>query len=505
MSAVAPSNEKQTVERELAEARALIDEGEYEAALDQLATVREVALAQEDAEALEEVRGLARTVWRHAPRGSAATERADSLWRQAIWQQPLTRSAPPQARRSGLGTWSVLVLVAWLVVSVVAGATAQTSWLFSRGELIFFALLGFGVMAVGVWLLGLLVYLGRTRHWGRTLVQWVRREAQRRSGRVLVVAVALVLVATGAAVFFTRGGPGFPSGAGGGRIVFEHTEKNGVTRIYLMNADGSQQLSLTSSEVSARSPAWSPDGERIAFVIAGHEIWVMNKDGSDELKLTGGPDGHPAWSPDGRTIAFEHRAGVNDLTSPSSIYLIAADGHQKRQLTRSGVKRDTAPRWSPDGHTVVFARGIGLTDLYLIESDGTGLSRLTGTGLDSLPAWSPDGHTIVFVRSGASGRRIMAIEPDGADARALTPPDIDATDPTWSPDGDEIVFSALGRRCYDILCFSHGHYEAIHVMGSSGIDPEAPVELELTEGSDTAPAWQPAPQKLGRSQQSGSA
>jgi predicted negative regulator of RcsB-dependent stress response len=94
LSTIAPSDRKHALTDGLAEARVLIADGEYEAALDRLTAVREIARAQGDAQALTEIRRLARAVWRRAPRASAGTERADELMRGVM--DDLALQAEPQ-------------------------------------------------------------------------------------------------------------------------------------------------------------------------------------------------------------------------------------------------------------------------------------------------------------------------------------------------------------------------------------------------------------------------
>ncbi len=113
----------------------------------------------------------------------------------------------------------------------------------------------------------------------------------------------------------------------------------------------------------------------------------MNIDGTDVTRLTantaGADDISPAWSPDGSRIAF---TAIRSGDAPS-IYVMNPDGSNRVRLTTSGY--DYIPAWSPDGTKIAFDRG---TDVYVMNADGSNLRAVTTGGQVSWygVAWSPD-------------------------------------------------------------------------------------------------------------------
>src|SRR5204863_392310 len=126
------------------------------------------------------------------------------------------------------------------------------------------------------------------------------------------------------------------------RIAFVSDRRLGQSDIWLMNTDGSLQL-VTDHLAQDDWPSWSPDGTKTAFYSdrdgSDFAIYVMNANGSGVLRLTSTTVHHelPAWSPDGQYIAFD---------SDADIYMMKADGTGLRRLT-SGNAQDFMPRWQP--------------------------------------------------------------------------------------------------------------------------------------------------------------
>ena len=103
-------------------------------------------------------------------------------------------------------------------------------------------------------------------------------------------------------------------------------------------------------------------------------------------------DYEPAWSPDGQQLAF-----ISNRNGPLKVFAMRADGSQPRQLTR-GTDEDDAPAWSPDGKHLAFVSiHEGNPDVYIMLADGSGITRLTNhPGMDIHPQWSPDGQSILW-------------------------------------------------------------------------------------------------------------
>jgi Tol biopolymer transport system component len=290
----------------------------------------------------------------------------------------------------------------------------------------------------------------------------------------LVAAVALLaLTATAQAAF-----PGT-----NGKIAFDSQRDPGFNfDIYSMNSDGSGQTSLTSDPEDDLAPAWSPDGQKIAFYSfrdGAAEVWVMNGDGSGETALTTqatAPDSEPAWSPTGQKIAFVSGRNGND-----EIYSMNADGSGQTRLTNnSAVEED--PAWSPDGSKIAFVSDRdGNREIYSMNADGSGQTRLTAnTDDDYAPNWSPNGLQLTFTsyRDGNSEIYKMSAA-GGAQTRLTFNTDADEQ-PVFSPDGTRIAFETQRDGCCTPEIYS--------MLSSSG---SGATNLTQGPGDDGNPDWQP--------------
>lgn len=237
-----------------------------------------------------------------------------------------------------------------------------------------------------------------------------------------------------------------------GRIAFS-SYREGQQDIYTMLPDGGGVRNLTDDVEPDFQPAWSPDGEAIAFVSLhvgtsrSSQIYTMNPRGGDRTRLTDFPDGNPqepAWSPDGETIAFHVSFGgaIDD-----EIYTIDADGSDLVRLTNND-RSDSNPAWSPDGTRLALVRDASIETM---DADGGRVRRVTPDGMLGFdPAWSPDGRWIAFIGKTDAARQydLYVIRPDGSELRRLDETRRIETSPSWSPDGRRIVY-VLTRYYYE--------------------------------------------------------
>ncbi|RKU11314.1 hypothetical protein C6502_08035 [Candidatus Poribacteria bacterium] len=179
------------------------------------------------------------------------------------------------------------------------------------------------------------------------------------------------------------------------------SHREGNPQIYVMDINGGNPQNLSNNHHNDWQPSWSPDGKQIVFVsnrdghflgnIPAYEIYVMDADGKNQLNLTNnlGDDRSPSWSPDGKRITFVSERVDRDERPHRDIYVMDANGKNQQRLTNNPKHDDWQPSWSPDGKQIVFhSNREGNYDIYVMDADGGNQQRLTNNPhSDVSPAW----------------------------------------------------------------------------------------------------------------------
>jgi len=248
--------------------------------------------------------------------------------------------------------------------------------------------------------------------------------------------------------------------------------------LQVADADGFNPQTVLASNEPIISPAWSPDGTRLAYVsFEGKKpvVYVQSliTGGRQAVANFPGSNSAPAWSPDGRRLAV-----VLTKDGGSQIYLINADGSGTPTRLTSSSAIDTEPNFSPDGQLLLFTsdRG-GSPQIYGMSVAGGEIRRLTFEGSYNVsPRFSPDGKSFAFIQRNG-GRFNVAVQDFATrQVQVLTDGSIDES-PSFAPNGRMIVY-ASGVRGRGIL---------------AAVSSDGRVKQRFTEnaGDVREPAWGP--------------
>ena len=288
-----------------------------------------------------------------------------------------------------------------------------------------------------------------------------------RMGVVIIAAIAAAFALSAAAGARPADGPK------ASHIAYM-SKVDGQADIYSMTAEGFAVANLTHDKtVGLRAdsePAWSPDGQWVAFQrtgikAPGTRLFIVRSDGSGLHALApssdlAASDMHPNWAPDGHTIVFS-----SDRSGHFELYMVKVNPGITTQRTLSVAKQLTftkpgvdnlEPAWAPDGHSIAFVRhewskfgeipSYPTDSIYmlLLSSSTTHPTyRITDPGLgksDCQPAWSADSSQIAFESNRAGKEDIYVIDRKSDRLTRITPLTSNEFHPSWASLGSQIVF-----------------------------------------------------------------
>ncbi|PZN30196.1 MAG: Tol-Pal system protein TolB [Proteobacteria bacterium] len=276
-------------------------------------------------------------------------------------------------------------------------------------------------------------------------------------------------------------------GAFSTRIAFVSVEGSAPDarryRLVVADADGENQQVVAESSEPLMSPAWSPDGQSLAYVSfesRASAVYVQTLRTGERRRVSAraGINGAPAWSPDGKQLALALSRRDGDV----DIYTLDLSNQMLTRMTFDpGI--DTEPVWSPDGRKIYFSSDrAGNPQIYEVDvAQPKRATRVTFEGsYNARPRLSPDGKKLAVVHLDRGNFRIAVFDLASRAVQVLTDGRQDES-PSFAPNGAALIYATQDR--------GRG------VLATVSVDGRVQQRLAASTGDVREPVWSPFPQR----------